>query len=221
MSILSGDLYYLDFADIFTPGTYTWTTTYANDTVNNFAISSPNLEFNFGKNIYKIYGNAFDSTTGTSITSGTAIAIIKETGERGQGIITNNMYSIILVTDIDINKTKFTLGVILSDGIKKGYNQVIIGNGPFTTQVQLCSSNQMHFSGTATDADTGAVISNGTVSVNVKEVNTYTNSTTFSNSNWDIYISPCLISGGLYTFNFIVRSSDGKQSNLFINQIAP
>jgi hypothetical protein len=218
-SIQYGSVY--SYSTLLFPGTFYWKS-YANNSFNMWN-SSDSWIFTVtqGGYIYSIKGNAYDSSTGIPVSTGTATVIIKENGDRNIGPVTNGAYNVNLGACLNSNQTKFTVGLIFSGGGKQGYNQIILGNGPFATQTQKCSTNQLHFTGTATDADTGAVISNGTVSVNVKEVNTYTNSTTFSNSNWDIYISPCLISGGLYTFNFIVRSSDGKQSNLFINQIAP
>ena len=170
---------------------------------------------------YDIRGSAYDSSTGTSIQSGSVTGIIKETGERFTGLITNGAYTLTIPTNVNLNQTRFTVGIILTGGGKQGYNQIIVGTGPFYPQTQKCSTNQLHFKGSAIDASSGTVIDSGTMTINVKEVKTYTNSTTVSNGVWDIYISPCLISGGLYTFNVLVASSDGRQSNLFVNQVAP
>jgi len=100
-----------------------------------------------------------------------------------------------------------------------GYIQLIAGGGKFLSAVQTCSIKTWQFSGTAVDT-TGAPITSGNLTVSVEgELQTYTNSTIFTNGVLDINISPCLISGNLYTFNFKIASGD-KVSSLSINQVA-
>lgn len=169
---------------------------------------------------YDIQGFAYDSSTGLSISSGTVTAIIKENGDRNTTTITNGVYNANISTTLNFNQTKFTIGLIFTGEGKKGYSQIVIGNGAFVQQTQKCSTNQLHFTGIATDTSSGTTLVSGTVTTSVKDAITYTNSTAFSSGTWDIYLSPCLISGGLYTFNFIIRSTDGRQSNLFVNQVA-
>jgi hypothetical protein len=222
ISLLSGDIYFLDFTDTLDNGIYIWKTTYANDSVNNFSTSSPNLQFRVLGITYTIKGIALDSSTGEKILSGTATAIIKETGDRNSGTITDGSYTINLRTHLNTSINKFTVGIILNstDG-RIGYNYMTMGYGPFAEQTQTCSVNQWHFKGKAIDSSTGTVIDQGTVQVTVvnEAAKVYTNTTTFSAGSWDIYISPCLISGGLYTFQFTISSGE-KTINMFINQVA-
>lgn len=218
--LTTGDLYYYDFSDTNVNGNYYWLYTYANDSVGNWASSNPNLLFRTLGINYNIAGSAFDSISGAPMTSGTVTAIVKETGDRGTGTITNGQYSASFATSLNSNQTKFTVGIILNGTGKVGYGQLSLGNGPQAQQIAACSSNLLHFGGTAVDLS-GTLISSGNITAIVKsELNTYSNSTSFSNGVWDIYITPCLISGGLYPFNFIITSSDGRVSNVFLNQIA-
>jgi hypothetical protein len=202
-------------------GIFYWKS-YANDTNNIWQASDKwNFTVSGGGYLYNLRGYAYDYSTGYSLSSATATLIVRETGDRNTGSVTNGFYNLSLGTCLNSNQTKFTVGLIFSNGVKKGFSQIVLGNGPFTTQTQQCSIQRLHFSGVAVDANSGIPVSSGTISVSVKDINTYTNSTTFSNGNWDIYIWPCLVSGGMYQFNFIIASSDGRQSNLLLNQILP
>ncbi len=169
---------------------------------------------------YAISGKAYDYFTGLLINNGTAIATVKENGKTMSSNVTNGTYSLCIYTGISASKNSFTVGVVVNstDG-KSGWNTFVIGSGPFASQTQACSVRQLHFTGNA--ISTSGAISQGAVGATVNtEKGIFTNSTSFANGFWDIYISPCLISGGLYTFNFALSSSDGKSSTLSLQQVA-
>lgn len=170
-------------------------------------------------NCYLISGNAYDYFTGQPINNGTVTAIVKETGENVSTSFSGGSYSFCLYSKIDASKNSFTVGLIVnSTDHKVGWNTLVIGGGPLTPQNQTCSVRQIHFAGGAISAS--GPISQGTVGVSVDtEKGLTTNSTSFTNGIWDIYISPCLVSGGLYTFYFNL-AGDGKSTTLVIQQVA-
>jgi hypothetical protein len=219
MSILSGNIYFYDFSDTYQVGNYVWTDTYANNSVGNWAHTNPNIQVTT-KGPVCIEGRASDYFTGLPISNGTVTAIVKENGDRG--FTTTNFdgsFNFCFYTSINPNKNSFTVGLIANstDG-KIGWNSFILGKGPRVEQTQVCSFRQIHFSGKAISPY--GIIDKGNVLVKVNsEKGIFTNSTNFTNGIWDIYISPCLISGGLYTFDFIISSED-KISTLTIQQIA-
>jgi hypothetical protein len=169
---------------------------------------------------YEIIGMAFYYDTGLPIESGKITGIIKETGETSNATIANGQFNLKFNTTADPNVNKFTLGLIVNaSGTSMGYTQIIVGSGSFVTSVTTCSIKQWHFSGRAVD-DSGLPLSSGNVQLSVQgETQIYTNSTSFSNGLWDVYISPCLIAGNIYTFQITVTSG-GETSNSFIMQLA-
>lgn len=221
MSKLSGDLYHLEINDTYSNGIHYWRKTYANDTSNNWNVTYPGLKFIVLGLTYKIEGIAQNFNTGEIIQSGTAIAIIKETGDRNTGNIDNGRYSIDLWTYLNSSKTKFTVGIVLnsSEGVT-GWNSIIVGNGPFAPKTQKCSTRKWRFGGLAMDLITGNLIEKGTVTVRVStEIESFSNSSSFVNGEWEVFIYPCLISGELYTFKITITSG-GRSSVYFINQVA-
>ncbi|TAL47275.1 hypothetical protein EPN87_03350 [archaeon] len=217
MQAISSNVYTLNFSDTSQHGTYTWNTIYANDTVNNAATSSPNLQFTTIGEQYTFIGTALDSVTGNVIQSGNVTAIIREAGDSTTTTFTGGVYNISVNTYLIANQTKFHTGIIVTGTGKTGYNYLTVGNGPLAAQAASCTSKQWHFTGTALD-HAGQQISQGNVGVSVQGV-TGSNSTSFSNGAWDIYFSPCLVSGGLYTFQFTI-SGDGKTGFLSSAQVA-
>lgn len=168
-----------------------------------------------------IQGFAFNSLTGNPISSGVANATIKQTGELGNGTVTNGFFNFNITTSLNAtNQSQFFVGLSASDGNRSAYDFLTLGGSALITQNKFCSVKFWHFAGTALDLS-GALISSGTISSNVRsETNSTTNSTNFSNGLWDIYITPCLISGGLYTFNFIITTSNNQTANLYLNRVA-
>jgi hypothetical protein len=215
MNPLANNVYSFNFTDTSLNGIYTWSKIYANDTAGNVATSSPNLQFTVLGITYNINGVAIDSTSGAVIQSGTVTAIIQESGDNGTVSFTNGNYTIPVRTFLLANQTTFHVGIIITGTGKTGYNYLTIGNGPPATQTATCTTKQWHFTGTALD-QSGNSISSSTISVSVEGVSG-TNSTTFSNGVWDIYISPCLISGGLYNFQFALAGI--SNTALFSRQI--
>jgi hypothetical protein len=171
-------------------------------------------------NPYMIKGVVLDYETGQPVQSGIITGIIKETGEIGTASIADGYFMLKFNSTTNVTTKKFTLSLIISTSENKmGYVQLIAGGGEFVSTVQNCSIKQWQFSGTAVDI-TGAPITSGNLTVSVNgELQTYTNSTIFNNGVLDIGISPCLISGNLYTFNFKISSGD-RASSLSINQVA-
>lgn len=169
---------------------------------------------------YSIMGVALYYDTGLPIESGVITGIIKETGEVGYATIADGLFLLKFNSTVNTTRNKFTVSLIInSSDNKMGYVQLVAGGGEFMSSVQTCSIKNWEFSGVAVDTS-GASINSGNLTVSVEgELQTYTNSTTFSNGVLDISLSPCLISGNLYTFNFKI-SSGGKTSDLSINQIA-
>jgi len=192
---------------------------YANDTSNNWNVSE---EFSFVTTqlfIYSLKGYALDFTTGLRISSGTVTAMVRETGESNSNSFTNGYWTVDLQSHLDYAKNRFNVGIFVSSQDKKaGYYQVRLGSGDFASQSQACSRKQWHFRGRAIDSETGQFISSGRITVSVMNYKE-TNTTAFSNGEWDIYFSPCLISGEIYTFQFVVESGN-RRSYKFLNQIA-
>ena len=170
---------------------------------------------------YMIKGIALYYDTGLPIQNGVIKGIIKETGESSYASISSDGSFILKFNStVNASKNKFTLGLIVnSSDNKMGYTQLIAGGGNFVSSTQTCSIKQWHFTGKAVDSS-GALISSGNVMISVQsELQTYTNSTSFNNGSWDIYISPCLIPGALYTFQITILSGD-KTSSIYLMQIA-
>lgn len=169
---------------------------------------------------YLAKGVVLDYETGLPVSGGVVTGIIKETGETSHSSIsTDGSFILRFNTTVDTNKNKFTLSLVInSSDNKMGYAELVAGGGPFTASMQSCSIKLWHFTGRAIDPDTGNYVSSGTVTISVLGT-TYTNSTSFSNGIWDIYISPCLVPGESYTFKFIVSYGD-KSSSSFVEQIA-
>lgn len=170
---------------------------------------------------YSVRGVALYYDTGLPIESGVITGIIKETGEIGYASISpDGSFLLKFNSTVNATQNKFTLSLIInSSDNKMGYVQMIAGGGEFMSALKTCSIKQWQFTGIAVDTS-GSPISSGNLTVSVEgELQTYSNSTTFTGGVLDISFSPCLISGNLYTFNFKI-SSGGKTSSLSINQIA-
>jgi len=165
-----------------------------------------------------VKGNAFYAETGNPIASGTVTYIIKETGDTDYSTITNGYFEMPCAFP-NVPGKRVTVGIIVNSSDNKlGYVQLVAGGGSSTTQTQECSTKQWYFNGTAADISTGRYISQGNASVSVMGM-TYINTTHFSNGKWSIQLSPCLISGQLYTFQIAV-SGENKLSVAFVNQVA-
>jgi hypothetical protein len=163
-------------------------------------------------------GNAFYVDTGNQIASGTVTYIIKETGDTDYVSFTNGYFELPCAFP-DVPGKRVTVGIIVNSSDNKlGYVQLVAGGGSSTAQTQECSTKQWYFNGTATDASTGKQISQGNVSVSVMGTR-YINTTYFLNGAWSINLSPCLISGQVYTFQFAI-SGENKLSVAFVNQVA-
>ncbi len=221
MSRLVGDLYFSDFTDtnqVIEDQNYVWTDTYATDTVGNTAHTTPNISV-IVRFCYVIEGSPLDYFTGLSIDSGTVTAIVKETGEKTSISFTGGSYSFCLFTKVNLKRLSATVGVIINTTDSKvGWNSIVVGGGPLAEQTQQCSVRQLRFAGKA--ITTSGAIGQGAVSVRVDtEAGFSTNSTSFTNGSWEIRVSPCLMSGGLYTFNFAI-SGEGRTSFLNIRQVA-
>ncbi|MBI4009931.1 MAG: hypothetical protein HY361_01925 [Candidatus Aenigmarchaeota archaeon] len=166
---------------------------------------------------FVITGKVLDSTTGNPIASGNVTAIVKENGNRNTSEIVAGSYSVNLTSNL--TDKKISIGIITNstDG-KIGYSSLVANLGGQATQDQKCSARRWRFNGTAVDSKSGTVISSGTVSISAKETDE-SNSTTFSNGAWDIYFSPCLISGDINTFQ--IKILDGsKVGEMFLRLVA-
>ncbi len=221
MQSAGGNSYSLTFIDTEWNGVHTWSKVYANDSVNNVATSFPGLQFRVLGVTYVINGKAFDSLTGATIQSGNVTAIVKETGDGVNATFSNGTYSVNLRTSLLTNETSFNVGIIVSGGGKSGYSEVYFGGGSLTSLTQSCATKLWHFNGTAIDPMTGAQIIVGNVGVNVKNSvgNIFSNSTTFSNGVWDIYLMPCLVPGYVSTFEFVV-SNNTRVGYFSVRQVA-
>jgi hypothetical protein len=196
---------------------------YANDTSNNWNGTSCSNPFSYttvAAPPYTIIGIALDYFTGLPIASGVVKGTVKETGEVAYASISNGYFTLSFNSTANATINKFTLGLIVNSSDNKiGYVQLVSGYGEFVKSLQTCSIKEWHFTGRAVDT-AGMPMGSGNVMISVVgELQAYTNSTTFSNGLWNIYISPCLIPGNLYTFQ-ITLSSGEKISNIFIKQIA-
>src|SRR3989344_5576603 len=149
MNILSGSIYYYDFADTSSNGTYTWTYTYANDSVDNWAQKTTSLTFATKGFCQTISGKALDYFTGLPISSGTATAIIKENGDRKTVAFSNGQYNFTFCSYIDTSRNSITIGIVVNSTDKVGWSSTVIGGGPFTKQIQQCSTRQLRFAGNA------------------------------------------------------------------------
>ena len=165
---------------------------------------------------YKISGNILDFFSGKGVGSGNISAIVVETGEKNTSYFSGNRFSIILSSNLDYSQNKFKIGILVNTSNKTGYSQLIIGVGSQKAQqTQACSVKKYHFRGIAIDEE-GKLIENGKIKVSVES---YTNSTQFSNGIWEIEISPCLIPGEVYNFKFLIEGN-GKKGFFSINRMA-
>jgi len=163
-------------------------------------------------------GFVFYADTGNPIPSGTVTYIVKETGETDYVSFTNGYFELpCTLSQVPNNRLTVALIVNSTDN-KLGYVQLVIGGGPPLTQSQSCSTKQWHFNGTAVDVGTGSYITQGNITVSVIGTR-YSNTTYFSTGAWDITISPCLVSGDLYTFQFAIASGN-RASITFLNEVA-
>jgi len=168
--------------------------------------------------VYQIIGFAQDFETGLPISAGNVTAIVKETGEMNTSNIANGYFEVNLSSILDYTKNRFTIGLFLNTSNEEaGYSQLKIGRGSYSPQSQVCSEKLWHFSGRVVDSETGQLV-DGKVRVSVKGTSEV-NSTNFSNGICDIYFSPCLVSGQIYTFEFFILSED-KKSYMFLDQVA-
>jgi len=168
--------------------------------------------------IYAIKGYALDFNIGLAIPEGNVTAIVKETGESNSTSFSDGYFEINLPSSLDYTKEKFTIGLFVNTTNKTSYSQIKLGYGKDASQTQNCTNKTWYFTGLAIDSDTGQMIGSGSVTISVRETKQI-NSTTFSNGNWDVTISPCLISGGVYTFNFLI-SSGNRQGIVNLKQVA-
>lgn len=170
--------------------------------------------------IYEIEGRVLDGSSGDVIPSGNATAIIMETGENGTAPIQGGNFDIDLDSALNHTLNRFTIGLVVNDSSKSGYNEMVIGSGNYADQQQSCRRQLWNFGGKAMDAQTGAVIDSGTVTISVDSTESpKTNSASFSNGDWSISFNPCLITGKIYTFQFIFENA-GRRSHLFLRQVA-
>lgn len=170
--------------------------------------------------VYEIGGRALDGRTGEAITSGNATAIVVETGENASAPIQSGAFDIDLDSALNHTLNKFTIGLVVNDSTKSGYNGMTIGFDNYASQLQSCRRQLWNFGGQAIDAETGGAIGTGTVTVSVDSIEApKANSTSFSNGDWAISFNPCLIPGRVYTFHFLF-SNAGRQSHLFLRQVA-
>lgn len=169
--------------------------------------------------LYKIKGYALYFNNGSFVPSGTITAIIKETGEKNFSNFVGGYWEVNLTSTLNNSQNKFSIGLIINTSDeKRGYNKLTVGVGSFATQTQKCSTKRWHFQGYAVDSSSGNYINQGNITVGIDGISG-TNTTGFSNGMWDIYYSPCLISGKIYTFKFIITSED-KRNYMFLNQVA-
>jgi hypothetical protein len=166
--------------------------------------------------VYKVTGTVFNPMTGEPLREGRVMAILKETGEVDLiNISDTGNFTAEFPMSVDANQNKFTLAIFANSTEGEiGYSQVLLGSGGTVQQRQTCSVKTWRFRGKAF-AESGELIPSGRVTITVSGLS---NSTTFSNGVWDIAISPCLISGEVYTFSIIV--SNGFESRLQIKQVA-
>ncbi len=219
MGLLSGNLYYLDYTAL-QNGAYMWTTTYANDTSNNWAIAFPNLQFFVAGINYTVSGNVFDSITGNPISGGTVTLIIKESGDSGSGTINNGVFTGQIQSYLDANSSSLTLGLISNGGGKIGYAQFILGSGPFANQIAACKLKTFQLQGYAIDPTSGQVLQSGTVTgFLTNETTTITNTTSFTSGQWSISLTACMFLGGMYPIDLILNAA-GKTVQEELNVIS-
>jgi len=200
-----------------TVGTNVQWRVYANDTSDNWNTSQTYSFLTTKITNCNIKGYVSYLDTGELVQSGTLTSIVKETGDRDSTSFSNGYFDFGFYLPPSIIDKRFTLGIIINTSDKKtGYNQLMT-SGSSISQTQSCSIKQWYFQGNAIDPEIGQTMS-GQVAVSVRGTN-YVNTTTFLNGRWGIHISPCLISGGLYTFQFSVVSGDRK-TYMFLNQVA-
>lgn len=168
---------------------------------------------------YEISGYSIDLSSGNQTPTSTVTVTVKENGNTNTTSFTGSNWKILLPSNLSISQNKFTIGLIVNTSDEKmGYNQLIIGSGSFASQTQKCSTKRWHFRGYAVDSS-GRYISQANITVGVESI-TGTNTTRFYNGIWDIYHSPCLVPGEIYTFKFIITADDDKRSYMFLNEAA-
>jgi len=168
--------------------------------------------------VYTIKGFVIDFMSGSLISDGNVTAIVKETGEKNSTNFYNGHFEINLSSILDYTQNRFTIGLFINSSDKTGYSQLRIGSGSNAEQTQTCSRKQWFFKGNAIDSQTGNTIDNGQITISIKDTNEI-NSTNFYNGAWSIILSPCLISGEIYRFQFYIEGSN-KKGYMFLNQVA-
>ncbi len=149
-----------------------------------------------------ITGYVIFSNNGSLVTSGGIKYVIKETGLTNSSSISGGSFT--LDCNITSLQNKNSIGLVANTSDEKiGYSGSIVGPAGFASQTQVCTTKQWHFNGLAIDPASGLAL-NGNILVGIDDISV-ANSTKFTNGAWDIYYSPCLISGNIYTFRFSVN----------------
>lgn len=161
--------------------------------------------------LYKISGYFLDFYSGEELNANIS-AIIVETGEKNT-TFSQTDFEIILNSDLNYLERKFRITVFVNDSNKTGFSQIELGYGDKASQLQNCVLREYYFKGFALDEEGKPI--DGKISVFVEK---YRNSTEFSNGEWEIRISSCLIPGQIYNFKFMLESGE-KRGFFTINQV--
>jgi hypothetical protein len=80
--------------------------------------------------------------------------------------------------------------------------------------VSACVNRNLRVSGKAVSSSTGELLSSGKIFASILEEN-LSNSTSFTNGDFTIYVSSCLKGGKKYTLQIIIENSVGSRSWLY------
>ena len=157
-----------------------------------------------------IHGNALYYYTGEKV-NGEITFIPLESSYSLTSPVYDGIWTLYVHTDLS-NVSYFTL--VVDDNEKKGYSEVKIANP--TVSTPSCSPKSIQLSGYSIDANDGTPVSSGTVKATILETG-YTTFSTFSRS-WGIALTPCLVSGKVYTIQITITDDSGQKIGKFFQK---
>jgi hypothetical protein len=195
---------------------------YCNDTGGNME-ASPLVYFTVNYDTVIITGRSLYLATGSSVNSGRVTATILETGESNSSAISGTDWDVTLTspTAFGSGTRRATIAIFVNESSgKSGYYKMIVGTGGFAAPPTTCTNKVWRFSGTVVDPFVGSLTSSGTVRIDIAGT-AYSNSTSYSNGVWDVYVTPCLVRGKTFDANILLIDSDGKTSRATVRQVVP
>lgn len=174
--------------------------------------------------VYDIVGLALDRYTGLPISSGIVRGIVRETGDSNStSINADGTWRLMLESSEEIEDKTANIGIRVSGsgqtGDVLGSHVLLVRSDEGFTGVFPCTQQTWRFSGIAVDPSSGELSVAGNVQVNIRGEQ-FSNTTSFSGGVWEIYATPCLVSGDVYTFDLSMSDSSGNTGLITLNHVA-